>query len=185
MLANGLGLTSGLLIGGALNRHGDPNGFRYYFYIAMALFVIAAVVCVFTYQPLPTKQQTMYTFNEKLACLDWIGYGLLATSLVLFSVGLIYSKNPYNWSNPHVSATFAIGAFLFIVLAVYEFKFKKDGIFHHGLFTSNRNFRIAMICVFCEGIAFFAANIYLAYQVSLPGNQQYMSSNVNLGWRSI
>lgn len=167
MLANGLGLICGLEIGGALTRHGNPDGFRYFFYIAMALFVVAAIVCTFAYQPLPTKQQTMYTFSEKVARLDWVGYALMATTLVLFSVGLIYSKNPYSWLNPHVSASFAIGVFLFIVLAIYETKFREDGIFHHGLFKENRNFRIAMICVFCEGIAFFAANIYLAYEVSM------------------
>lgn len=167
MISNALGLISGLIVGGHFNRHGDPNGFRYFFYIAAAAFALAAAICVYAYQPLPRPLQTAYTFNEKLAKLDWIGYGLLSSGLVLFCVGLSYSQNPYKWSDPQVSATFAIGMALGIALIVYEWKFKTDGMFHHGLFENNRNFSIALLCVFCEGMAFFAANIYFAFQVSV------------------
>jgi hypothetical protein len=168
MISNVFGAILGLLVGGALNRHGDPNGFRYYFYIAIGLFTLTAVICTFTYHPLPTKSQTKFTFNEKLARLDWIGYGLEATSIVLFSLGLFWSQNPFPWSDPHVSATFAIGVALGALLVVYETKFKKDGMFHHGLFSNNRNFTISIICVFCEGLAFFAANVYFSFQVIKP-----------------
>lgn len=167
MIANALALISGLVVGGALNRHGNPDGFRYHFYIAMALFLIAALITAFAYQPLPTKLQTEFTLSEKMAQLDWIGYALLASSLVLFCMGLSWSQNPYPWSDPHVSATFSVGVALCLVLILYETKFKKDGMFHHGLFQGNMNFTIALICVFCEGIAFFAANIYFAFQVSV------------------
>lgn len=166
MGANGAALMSGLLVGGALNRHGNPNGFRYHFYIAMGLFALSALICIFVYQPLPTELQTTLSFSQKLSQLDWIGYALLASSLVLFCLGLFWSQNPYAWSDPHPSATFAIGLALAVGLVVYETKFKADGMFHHGLFKGNRNFTISIICVFCEGIAFFAANIYFAFQVS-------------------
>jgi MFS family permease len=167
MIANALALASGLVIGGALNRHGNPDGFRYYFYIATAIFAIAAVMCLFAYRPLPTKLQIEYSFNKKIAQLDWIGYALLASSLVLFCVGLSWSQNPYPWSDPHVSASFAVGVFLALMLILYETRFKKDGMFHHSLFKGKPNFTIAIICVFCEGIAFFAANIYFAFEVSI------------------
>lgn len=167
MISNALGLITGLIVGGHFNRHGDPNGFRYFFYIAAAFFALAAAICVYAYRPLPRPLQTAYTFNEKLAKLDWIGYALLSSSLVLFCVGLSYSQNPYQWSDPRVSATFAIGMALGFVLIAYEWKFKTDGMFHHGLFDNNRNFSIALLCVFCEGMAFFAANVYFAFQVSV------------------
>jgi MFS family permease len=165
MMSNGLGLGLGLIVGGALNRNGNPDGFRNHFYIAMSLFAIAAVICFFAYNPPATKLQLELSFGEKMALLDWIGYALLASSLVLFCLGLSYSQNPYQWSDPHVSATFSIGLALAVGLIVYETWFKKDGMFHHGLFQTNRNFAIAVLCVFCEGIAFFAGNIYFAFQV--------------------
>lgn len=173
MVANALGLLSGLLVGGALNRSGNPSGFRYFFYISMALFTVASVICVFAYRPPPSRLQTAYSFNEKVAHLDWAGYGLITSSLVLFCVGLYWSQNPYKWSDPHPSAPFAIGVVLALVLIFYETKIKKDGMFHHGLFKGNRNFTIALICVFCEGIAFFAANIYFAFQVSQNISRSY------------
>lgn len=165
MVSNGVGLGSGLLVEGALNRHADPNGFRYFFYISMALFAISALICALVYQPLPTKLQLELSFSEKMGRLDWVGYALMAFSLVLFCLGLSWSQNPYPWSDPHVAATFSIGLALAVGLVVYETYFIKDGMFHHGLFRNNRNFAIAILCVFAEGIAFFAANIYFAFEV--------------------
>lgn len=169
MLSNSLGSILGLYVGAALNRSGDPasDGFRYYYYMTMAIFLIASVLTALVYNPPPLPSQTGFTTAEKLARLDWVGYALLASGLVLFSVGLSYSKNPYEWSDPHVSATFAVGVALALGLVGYEAWFRDDGMFHHGLFTRNRNFTIATLCVFAEGVAFFAANTYFAFQVSV------------------
>jgi hypothetical protein len=167
MISNVVGAVLGLMVGGKLNLHGDPNGFRTYFYIAVGLFLLTAAICVFTYHPLPTKSQLEFTMSEKLARLDWIGYALEASSIVLFSLGLFWSKNPFEWSDPHVSATFAIGVALGLVLAVYETFVRKDGMFHHGLFSNNRNFTLALGCIFCEGVAFFAFNVYFSFETGV------------------
>lgn len=169
MVSNGLGSICGLLVGGALNRTNDPtsNGFRNYFHMAMGWYVFAAVLCLVAYNPPETEKQKEFKGRtaDKLRMLDWIGYALLAGGLVLFCIGLSWSQNPYPWSDAHVSATFATGLALAVGLVVYETYFKKDGMFHHGLFTNNRNFSLATFCVFAEGVAFFAANTYFAFQV--------------------
>ncbi|KAK9417630.1 putative Major facilitator superfamily domain-containing protein [Seiridium unicorne] len=169
MTSNCLGTIFGLLVGGALNRANDPtsDGFRCYFLINMAWYAIAAILCVIVYNPPPLERQKQFTTAEKLAKLDWIGYLILATGLVSFSVGLSYSKNPYEWTDPRVSATFAVGLVLFLFLIGYETFMKKDGMFHHGLFTGNRNFSISALAVACEGVAFFGANTYFAFQLSV------------------
>ncbi|KAK3991272.1 siderophore iron transporter [Cladorrhinum sp. PSN332] len=169
MVSNSLASILGLYVGGALNRTSNPasDGFRYYFYMTMGLFLAASLLCAIVYNPPPLPTQTEFTTVEKLKKLDWVGYFLLATGLVLFSVGLSYSKNPYDWSDVRVSGTFAIGLAISVALAVYETYFKTDGMFHHGLFTGNRNFTIATLCVFSEGVAFFAANTYFAFQVNV------------------
>lgn len=164
MMSNALGLFGGLVIGGGLNRGGDPDGFRYFFYIGMAFFLATGIICIFAYRP-PQRELQKLPFAQKIAKLDFVGYGLLGAGLVLFCLGLSYSQNPYPWSDPHVSAPFAIGLALAIALCVYEYRFKTDGMFHHGLFKRNRNFAISLLCIFCEGIGFFAANQYFAYQV--------------------
>ena len=133
----------------------------------MAWYVLASGICAYSYSPPMTNKQIEFQgrFLDKLRILDWIGYTLYASGIVLFSVGLSWSQNPYPWTNPRVSATFAVGLGLAICLIIYETKFKKDGMFHHKLFE-HRNFPIALFCIFAEGAAFFAANTYFAFQVS-------------------
>ena len=168
MIANSFGLIFGLVLGGVFERNGNPDGFRNYYYVCMSLFAVAGVIVLVAYQPPPTPLQTSLTFREKMARLDWIGYVLLASSVVLFCMGLAWSQNPYKWSDPHPSVPFAIGVALGLALIVYEVKFKVDGMFHHGLFTGKDwNFPISLIAVFCEGCAFFAATVYFPFQVRL------------------
>jgi len=168
MVSNSLGSITGLLVGAALNRTNDPasNGFRYYYYMTMGWFLLAAILCAVVYNPPPTEKQKQFTTAEKLGKLDWVGYALLAAGLVLFCLGLSYFKNPYEFGNAHVAATFAVGLAFALVLVGYETWVKKDGMFHHGLF-GNRNFAVSVLCVFAEGVAFFAANIYFAFEVSV------------------
>jgi hypothetical protein len=50
---------------------------------------------------------------------------------------------------------------------VYEKWYKTDGLFHHGLFSRNRNFAIACVSIFFEGLAFFVVNSFFSFQVSV------------------
>ena len=60
-----------------------------------------------------------------------------------------------------------MGAAVLIIFMVYEWKFKVDGMVHHALFSKDRNFAIALVGIFCEGLVFFAANAFLPFQVSV------------------
>ena len=183
LCANALGGITALLVGGALNRDSNPmsQSFRNFWYMATAIFGVAAVLTIFLYNPPPTKKQMSFSTLDKVKKLDWVGYFLFTSGLVLFSVGLSWSENPYPWSDAHTSATLAVGLVLGLLLCVYEAFFKKDGMFHHGLF-GNRNFPLILACIFCEGIAFFAANQYFAFEVGIL----YESDNLIVGaWYGI
>jgi len=145
-----------LLTGGAMTRDGNHAGFRNYWYMSTAFYVVATVLCVVMYTPPPQKLQVGLTNMERLKKLDWIGYFFFASGLVLFP-----------WTDAHILAPFLIGVALIACLAVYESRFKADGMFHHGLFTNGWNFVIALLCVFVEGVSFFAANNYFAFEVSV------------------
>jgi FtsH-binding integral membrane protein len=166
-VASCCGGVTALLVGGAMTRNNNPEGFRNYWYLATAVYVLAAVLCFILYNPPPQKAQLAFTNAEKLGKLDWIGYVLLASGLVLFCVALSWSQNPYSWTDAHILATFLIGIALIIGLGVYEWKYKKDGMFHHGLFSRGWNFVIALVAVFVEGLVFFAANNYFAFEVNV------------------
>jgi hypothetical protein len=72
-----------------------------------------------------------------------------------------------SWRNPHVLAPLLIGAAISAIFVAYEWKFKADGLVHHGLFSRDRNFAIALGCIFCEGLVYFAANAFLPFQVEV------------------
>ncbi|CAF3619711.1 unnamed protein product [Fusarium graminearum] len=105
-------------------------------------------------------------FHEKLRRLDWLGYGFLTPALVLFCMSLTWIQNPYSWTDAHVSVTFTTSLCFTVGLVAYETMVKRDGMFHHRLFK-DRNFPLALGCIFVEGMVFFCANDYFAFQVSM------------------
>ncbi|KAL3295880.1 siderophore iron transporter [Colletotrichum asianum] len=167
-LSAALGGLVALLAGGAFTRNGNAAaGVRNYWYMATAVYAAATLLVLALYNPPKTAKQTQFTFSQKLAKLDWVGYALLSSGLVLFCMGLSWSQNPYPWTDAHTVAPFVVGCALCAALALYETRFKTDGMFHHGLFRRGRNFPIALVCVFVEGLVFFAANNYFAFQVGV------------------
>lgn len=46
-----MGAIFGLLVGGALTRHGHPEGFRTYWYIAAGFYFASALACALLYNP--------------------------------------------------------------------------------------------------------------------------------------
>lgn len=160
-----LGAICALLAGGALTRN-NPAGFRTYWYITAAVYAATALTVGLLYNPPPRELQVRLNFREKVHRLDWIGFALLAAGLVLFCLGLSWAQNPYPWTSANVLATFLVGVAVTTALIVYQWRFRRDGMFHHGLFR-DRNFPIALLGVFCEGITFYCSNNYFAFEVSL------------------
>lgn len=160
------GTVISLLVGGALVRNNNNDGFRTLFYINAGLFGISTVCVAALYNPPLRELQIKLTQREKLARLDWVGFFLLSSGLVLFCMSLVWSQNPYAWTNVHILAPFIIGVILILCLITYETRFKKDGIFHHSLFKRDRNFGLAIGCMFVEGLVFFSCNNYFAFEVS-------------------
>jgi MFS family permease len=161
-----LGAIVGLLVGGAVTRNENHDGFRAYWYIVAGMYAFATITVQLLYSPPPRALQLVCTLREKLRRLDWVGYGLLTPALVLFCMFLAWLQNPYPWTDSHVLAPFVVGICLAIALVAYEIMVKKDGMFHHRLFQ-DRNFPLALGCVFAEGMVFFCANDYFGFQVSV------------------
>lgn len=162
----GIGAVLGIVMGGALLRHGNLENYRIYLYVTAAVFLAAAAGIAFAYNPPPRELQVSLRTGEKLRRLHWISYLLFTPGLVLFCLGLSWSRNPYPWSDGHVVAPFVVGVVLILAVVLYEWRFKKDGIFDHNLFH-DKNFPLALLTIFCEGLAFFTANSYFAFEVSV------------------
>ncbi|KAH7133863.1 major facilitator superfamily domain-containing protein [Dactylonectria macrodidyma] len=165
-VASALGAITGLLVGGALTRNYNHIGFRAYWYMVAAIYAFTAITCQLLYNPVPRALQTQLALKEKLRMLDWVGYAILAPALSLFCMALAWSQNPYSWTDAHVLAPFTIGIVLTVTLVVYEIYGRRDGMFHHDLFR-HRNFALSLGCIFVEGLVFFCANNYFAFEVSV------------------
>ena len=178
-----LNLTSGLAaiivicMGGSLVRV-DKDNYRNFFYLVAAIFGAATIAVIICYNPPPRELQESLSTSEKLRRLDWVGYLLLTPGLVLFCIALAWSQNPYHWNGPHILAPFIIGVILLAAFCLYEWHFKNDGMAHHDLFKS-RNFPIALITIFDEGLVFFAVNTYYTFEVSIFRNTDLLDSGLH------
>ncbi|ETN42313.1 uncharacterized protein HMPREF1541_01467 [Cyphellophora europaea CBS 101466] len=161
-----LGAVTGLLAGSALTAN-SLFGWRSYWYIIAALLGTSAATLVFLYRPLPRSLQQTLPFREKLARLDWIAYSLLPSGLTLFTMGLSWGDNPFPWTDAHVLGPLILGGGLFLALIAHQTFVKKDGLVHHDLFKKDRNFALALGCFFADGMIFWSANNYYAFQVSV------------------
>ncbi|RVX75917.1 hypothetical protein B0A52_00274 [Exophiala mesophila] len=166
-LGNGLGGVAGLTGGASLIQTHGPEGFRILWYIAAGLFALASVICYFCYNPPLRELQSTLTLKEKLHSLDWIGGALLGTGLTLLCIAFSWANNPYPYDTTHVLAPLCISIVLLALFGVYEWKFKTDGMMNHRLFAQDRNLAVALVGIFLEGLAFVAANNFLAFQVSV------------------
>ena len=168
--SSALGGVVGILMGGALVRH-TPQGFRVYFYITAGFYGVIAAIVTWLYNPPPRDPQVELSQHQKLARLDWVGYLLFVPGLVLFSFALTSSSGVYPWNSSKIIGTLVVGLVLLIMFIIYEWKFTKTGMLHHGLFSRGRNFFICLVIIFAEGITFFAADTYYGYVLSVLDDQ--------------
>lgn len=177
----GLAAFIGICMGGALLRTDVYENYRIYMYVLAGLFFLAAAGVLLVYNPPARESEIDMSTGEKLRSMDWIGYLLLTPGLVLFCMALGWSKNPYSWTDAHILAPFIIGIACLIAFGVYEWRFTSTGLLHHGLFRMGRNFPFALAIIFAEGVAFFAANQYYAYQIGVLLSQNLLIAGLHYG----
>ncbi|KAF1923174.1 putative siderophore iron transporter [Didymella exigua CBS 183.55] len=162
-VSSGIGGMSGVLIGGALVRT-DVQNWRIFWYVAAALFAIGLVGIFFGYNPPKRELEVTMGPREKLGHMDWIGSFLIAAGLVLLVIALQYSGNPYTWRDGHVLGPFISGVLCLAAFGAWEWKGTKSGILDHRLFFG-RDFPLAIMAMFVEGLAFFAVTNYFVYEL--------------------
>lgn len=167
-----LGALIALYVGGAMCKD-IPEGFRHYWYLSAAVFFVVGAILAIMYKP-PTRELQYLSTRDKIRRFDLPGVFLLVIALLGICLGLGWSQNPFGWDNAHTLAPFLIGVVGIICMIVYYTWFRKDGLIHHGLFRGSRNFVLTLICIFCEGVAFFAANNYFGFQVGLLFNRNLL-----------
>ncbi|KAJ5762326.1 uncharacterized protein N7511_005708 [Penicillium nucicola] len=164
-IAAALGACAGPLIIGSLTRKNPHTGWRYFYWIQMALWGMTAVCLFVGYRP--PKRHTRFdhlSFHEKIARLDLLGMFLLTAGLTLLLTALNLGGGLYPWVSGTVLATLIIGILTLIAFGIYEWRFTTTGILHHDLFRganhSGRTFAICIGLIFIEGVFLFAFVIF-------------------------
>ncbi|KAJ5643139.1 uncharacterized protein N7484_005646 [Penicillium longicatenatum] len=164
-IAASLGACAGPLIIGALTKKNAHTGWRYFYWIQMALWGVTAVCLFIGYRP--PKRHTLLdhlSLWKKLGRLDLPGFFLLTAGLTLLLTGLNLGGNLYSWASAPVLATLIIGILSLITFSIYEWRFTTTGILHHNLFRgpnhSGRTLGICVALIFIEGVCLFAYVIF-------------------------
>jgi hypothetical protein len=175
-IANSFGGLLTLLLGFGLVKKND-EGFRIVWYVGTGLFTLNFLAIFLLFNPPKRRLEVSLTWQEKVKALDWIGYVLFSIGIIMFSVGLTWANNPYSWKSAQVLGTFIVGVCFIIITIVWEVR-KKDGFCHHGLFQTGRNFPLALVFIFVEGFAFYAANNFLPLVYSVYFNSDIFKVGV-------
>ncbi|RMZ30873.1 hypothetical protein D0859_05007 [Hortaea werneckii] len=164
-LAGALGACAAPLIIGSLTERNPHTGWRFFYWIQMALWGATAVGILAGYQP-PRRHNGLdhVNFWQKLRHLDLPGFLLLTSGLTLFLVSLNLGGDAYAWSSARVLTTLLIGLAVLVTFGVYEIKGTSTGILHHELFRGGqqrgRTFGLCVLLIFIEGVLLFSFIVY-------------------------
>lgn len=170
------------LTAGALLSSDPVTGWKTVYWIQIALGVAAVVfffvACkVFCFHskiviqltslllldnPVQQVRKETGNWKESVYTIDLVGISLLASGLLLLILGISFGGNPYPWSSATPISLIVVGFSLLVAFGAWETK-RGDGILPVAMF-SNRNFPLAIISIFLEGVLLFGVVVFLPVQ---------------------
>lgn len=97
------------------------QGWRWSYYIGIITSGLATILLVLCYNPPRYTQLHVQGKSEwrQFLELDWGGLFLYTAGLIIFLIGLSWGGQVYEWSDPHVVSTVAIGGVVLILFGLY------------------------------------------------------------------
>ncbi|KAK6872097.1 Vacuolar basic amino acid transporter 5 [Candida tropicalis] len=161
----------GPIIGGGLEK----ISWRWCFYINLPIGGIALCVLLFGFHPPKTKGN----IKEKLSQIDFIGFILLTSGLVILLLALTFGGINYPWNSGSIIALFTVGSALLLLFILWNFKYSENPII---LSEFLKNWRVLMACLAgMFNFAFFISNLtYLAVYFQVIFNHGSLQSGIDL-----
>ncbi|MCW2898510.1 MAG: transporter [Streptosporangiaceae bacterium] len=150
-----IGTIGGPLIGGVIV---DTSwlGWRWCFYVGVPFAVIALIVL----------QKTLHLpVNKRKVKVDWLGAGLIATSVSLLLVWVSFAGDKYDWLSWQTGAMIGAAVVLALLFVLVEAKGSEPIVPLH-LFRS-RTITLAVVGSLMIGVAMFGATTFLSQYFQL------------------
>lgn len=145
--AFGVASVAGPLLGGWIT---DDFSWRWVFYVNIPLGILAMIVLWWALPKIPA---------HKGVKIDWLGAGLLATTLMPLLLGVVWGGSTYAWTSATEVVLFAVAA-----LSLFFFLWREGStpnpILSLGLFK-NRVFAASVATVFLTAMGMFGAIVYI------------------------
>ncbi|KAI1119474.1 MFS general substrate transporter [Nemania sp. NC0429] len=148
----GLGTVLGPAVGGGFALWTWRWGF-YINIVILGLVLPLALFCIPSAPPMPDKTQL-----EKIKLIDWLGWGLSLSGMVLLVVAISFGGVKFEWNSGAIIALFVLGIALLIVFVIQQhFCFwtsREQRLLPLHLFTRRMTFLLFWTCSAIGGVAY-------------------------------
>nr|AGQ43601.1 HC-toxin major facilitator superfamily transporter [Alternaria jesenskae] len=148
------------IIGGAM---ADTIGWRWCFWINLPIGAVLCTVLFFLFHPPRTPQSAsgmQRSYAETLSKLDFIGAGVVISSLICLSLALQWGGTQYKWSDSRIVALLVAFGVLFLSAGGHQYWKGEEALFPIRL-LKQRGFVLALFNSLCFGGVQYAALYYL------------------------
>ncbi|KAK1762784.1 trichothecene efflux pump [Phialemonium atrogriseum] len=165
------------IIGNAMVKHAS---WRYVYWLPFAMDCLCLVLVFFFYHPINQyiKEENKTRLQQAMS-LDWVGFFLLLSGLVLFLLGISFGGNVFPWKSVKTLAPILVGFALLVALGLWEAYMDLEyPLFPRKVLRNVRGVTMVAVGVFLLGMLYYSTSVLWPQQVT----SLYTQDPLKIGW---